>query len=341
MPVYNGEQHLAESIESILAQTFTDFDFVIIDDASTDNSPAILAKYATRDSRIRIITNEKNLNIAASLNKGLAIIRSPYIARMDADDWAYPNRLARQYEFMQANPQVTVCGGWVEIYETGKIACSPHTDTEIRTHMFFNNSIAHPTVMFRKDVVIRWVGGYNESMPPVEDYDLWVRLMASPEVRFAALAEALLRYRTHPGKDRTAYWEKQIYHVGQVRLRHLEYLGFSPGYKRYSDIIAGTARANTGMELRACGAWIAAIIKANSERKIYDPAIFITLLDQHWLRACLIAYPRIPIALLFFWYYTPHAKDKDFLFSVFYAFILRNKECTQNIIRRIKKWVHS
>jgi len=112
MPVYNGERYLNEAVDSILGQTFTDFEFLIIDDASTDKTPEILRSYD--DPRIRVVTNEENLGLSKSLNKGLALARGEFIARMDADDVSYPYRLQVQHEFMTQHPGAGVIGSWAE-----------------------------------------------------------------------------------------------------------------------------------------------------------------------------------------------------------------------------------
>ncbi|MCP8319033.1 MAG: glycosyltransferase, partial [Candidatus Methylarchaceae archaeon HK01B] len=115
MSVYNGEKYLREAIDSILNQTFKDFEFLIINDGSTDRTVEILRSY--HDSRIKIITNEKNMGLTKSLNKGLKIARSEYVARMDADDISYPRRLEVQYEYMKKNPDVGIVGSWNDVID--------------------------------------------------------------------------------------------------------------------------------------------------------------------------------------------------------------------------------
>lgn len=221
MPVYNGAEHLAESIDSILTQSFVNFEFIIIDDASTDATTQILADYAAEDDRIRVLTNGLNAKIAVSLNRGLEFARAPLIARMDADDWSHPERLAKQYAFMQANPDVTVCGTWLETYETGEQWKYPVTNSGIRKQLFFGSAFGHPTVMFRKARILH-CGGYAASMPPAEDYDLWVKLAADPCTRFANIDEVLLRYRIKQ-QPATVYYDAMHRQADVVRNKLCKY----------------------------------------------------------------------------------------------------------------------
>lgn len=210
MPVYNGEQFLAEAIESILGQTFADFEFLIVDDGSTDNSPTILADYASRDPRIRVVT-QANAGIVAALNRGLAECRSPLVARMDADDVSLPMRLERQMAFLAARPSVAVVGTAIQlISETGAAGPEVHhpaAQQVIARRLRHGNCLAHPSVMMRRDVVMG-VGGYREFLRHAEDYDLWTR--AAERHELANLPDCLLRYRVHGGQVSWAVAEAQV-----------------------------------------------------------------------------------------------------------------------------------
>lgn len=225
MSVYNSEKYLAEAVDSILNQTFKDFEFLIINDGSTDLSLAILELYAQKDSRIRVVNNDRNLGLIASLNKGLALASCDFIARMDADDVCMPDRLALQYEFMQHNPAVSVCGTAFRCYEFhDKVLEFPETHDEILIAFLFCCAIAHPTVMYRKNKILE-AGGYHENDIYAEDYGLWVRLLASKQAVFANLSQPLLRYRVHPTEPRKDYKETQINTTNRLRQYLLESLG--------------------------------------------------------------------------------------------------------------------
>ena len=177
MSVHNGERHLREAVDSILNQTFTDFEFIIVDDGSTDETPFILNDYL--DPRIVRCRNESNLGLTRSLNRGLAVAQGEYIARMDADDLALPQRLAMQVGVLDGNERVGAIGSWCILqYEDGRrITLSrPCTDVEIRWALLFDNYLPHPGVLLRRTAVER-VGGYNEKFAYAQDYDLFSRLV--------------------------------------------------------------------------------------------------------------------------------------------------------------------
>jgi len=146
MSVYNGSKYLAEAIESILHQSYTDFEFLIINDGSTDLSEKIIKSY--NDRRINYIKNNENIGLTRSLNKGLCLARGKYIARMDADDISMPDRFKEQVDFMEKNENVVACGTFIELFgiKTGKIKY-PIKDKEIREKFIFNPPLAHPTAV--------------------------------------------------------------------------------------------------------------------------------------------------------------------------------------------------
>jgi glycosyltransferase involved in cell wall biosynthesis len=200
MPVYNAERYLAEAVESILAQTYRDFEFIVIDDGSTDRSLAILERYAAQDARIRL-SSRPNAGLVVRLNEMVNAARGELIARMDADDIAMPERFARQFDFLNAHPEVVVvsCRTLAIDSDGDPIAefCTIQNHEEIdRMHLEARHGgvMSHPAAMIRASA-IRTVGGYRAEYWPVEDMDLWLRLA---EVgRLANLPERLLEYRQH------------------------------------------------------------------------------------------------------------------------------------------------
>ena len=198
MSVYNGERFLAPAIESILAQTFGDFEFLILDDGSRDGTVDLIHAYAARDARIRPIVRE-NRGLIVSLNQLLGEARAPIVARMDADDISRPERFARQHAFLEANPDYGVVGSWTQdIDERGKPYQVFGHDHPL-THEEFLAAIesrgallCHPGVMYRRDLVLG-VGGYHAAFRHCEDLDLWLRLAGV--TRLGSLPERLLFYR--------------------------------------------------------------------------------------------------------------------------------------------------
>ena len=258
MAVRNCASYLAESIDSILNQTFRDFEFIIVDDASTDATPQILADYAARDSRIRLLCNEQNLKLAASLNVALGIARAPLIARMDGDDWAYPSRLELQYAYMKAHPQIDICGTAIECFgdQTGIISWPEHHDV-IATLLLFFNAMAHPTVMGRKEA---FSFGYNPIYHKAQDYELWSRLLFEHGCRFGNLPDVLLRYRSDakPGFE--------PFHC-KISLRNVQRLGITATEKQIviheKLSVGGVAAVKGKYAAREIIDWLFLIYQAN------------------------------------------------------------------------------
>jgi len=196
MPVYNGERYLGQAIESILSQTFRDFEFIIIDGGSKDSTPAILAHYQQMDDRIRVYYQE-NQRLVDSLNMGCQLARGKYIARMDADDISLPQRLVRQVDFMEARPEIGILGTWAQsIDESGKKVENWHPPASpglVGWCLILSNCLIHGSVMMRRNVVEE-MGFYKPAASQApEDYDLWAR--ASLVTQVANIPEILVRYR--------------------------------------------------------------------------------------------------------------------------------------------------
>ena len=208
MPVYNTkEKFLREAVESILNQTFTDFEFIIINDGSDSITEDIILSY--KDLRIKYLKNEQNLGIVQSLNKAVKTAKGKYIARMDADDISMPHRLEKQYEFMENHPQCGVCGTYVTAFGNGNELLSPPSEPEILklTLLFKKNCIAHPTVLIRRKVLEEYLFQYNEEDTYAEDYGLWLRLL--DKVKLYNIRESLLNYRVHDSNISKVYRKPQ------------------------------------------------------------------------------------------------------------------------------------
>ncbi|TQE98476.1 MAG: glycosyltransferase [Spiribacter salinus] len=199
MAVYNGERWLAEAIESVLVQTFADFELLIHDDGSTDNSLKILRDYAATDARITVTTGT-NEGLAATLNRLIGTARAPFLARMDADDICLPDRFAKQVAYLDENPDCAVLGACeTTIDAAGRRIAKirvPLTHEEIDANNLRGvTSITHPTVMMRRDTVLRC--GYDPTYPTSQDLDLWLRMAEIG--RLANLPDIVLEFRIHGG----------------------------------------------------------------------------------------------------------------------------------------------
>lgn len=199
MPVYNTAKYLKEAIDSILTQTYTSFEFVIIDDASTDASVSIVQSY--KDSRIKLFVKPQNTGYTTSLNMGLEVAKGKYIARMDGDDISTIDRLEKQVAFLEQQTDIAVCGSWYEYIGGKKIIELPSTHDEIKVALLTYCAMGHPTVMLRNSFFKENQLKYNIENEPAEDYDLWARI--SSVGRLANIPEVLLHYRIHANQVST------------------------------------------------------------------------------------------------------------------------------------------
>ena len=215
MPAYNAEKYLKEAIDSILTQTFADFELIVINDCSKDATEQIILSYD--DSRVVYLKNEQNLGVAGTLNRGLSVAQGEYVARMDADDISEPQRLQVQLKFLEAHPQVVMCGSHVTVFfDTGeqRVCYYPTNDGQIRAVLLFACPFAHPSVMLRTNVLRDHGLHYDEEFEKVEDYRLWTKL--AEYGKLANLPEPLLRYRKHP--QQVCATSPQAQYEGKVRL---------------------------------------------------------------------------------------------------------------------------
>jgi len=210
MSVYNTERFVIQAIESILGQTYRDFEFVIVNDGSTDKTGQILSEFQKRDARIVLLNNQKNIGVTKSLNIALKEARGKYVARMDPDDISRKDRLEIQISYMKSNPLTDILGSYVKsIDEDGSITGEwiyPDDPVSIRWQLIFANALAHPSVVYKKDIVLS-AGGYNEDLASGIDYDLWVRL--SPKARICQVKEFLVMWRSHTGSITYQYAERR------------------------------------------------------------------------------------------------------------------------------------
>lgn len=274
MPAYNAEKYINEAIDSILAQTFTDFEFIIIDDGSTDSTCAIVESYS--DSRIRFFKNEHNLGVAATLNRGLDLARGEYIARMDADDISLPTRFEKQAAYMDEHQDIVVCGTaycmFGENISEQVIECT--TDwRKAKAELLFSPCVAHPSVMIRKKILENNSLRYEEKYEGTEDYVLWWRIAQYGKI--AALQNILLKYRIH---------NEQITEIQSRDLKkrelfksftkeRLNQLGLEPTeteidvFFKYAN---GKANTYNDKEINIFGTILSKIIKQNTITHFFD-----------------------------------------------------------------------
>jgi len=224
MSVYNGARFLAKSIESILSQSFTNFEFIIIDDCSTDNSLKIIKNYQKKDKRIRVISNKVNLGLTKSLNKGLKIAVGKYIARIDADDYCREDRLKKQFDFLEKNKDIFLVASWASIINKNgnvlRVKKTSTTSKAIKKKLEKNNCLFHSSIMFRRKPRFR----YRSKFVYAQDYDFYLNLLTKDK-KIAIIPEPLIFYRTNYNtisvkrktqqslfaqKAKEFYWQRKI-----------------------------------------------------------------------------------------------------------------------------------
>lgn len=245
--VYNGEAFLGAAIESILQQTLADFEYILVDDASTDRSSAILRDYAAKDARLKIVTNPHNLNPSGALNRALACARAAYVANLDQDDLAWPERLERQVGFLDAHPEVGVLGAQVQMVDASGRNLGPliyPTTPELaRWQVFFRSPVLHSAAMMRRSLVEQ-AGGYSVMRWFANDYILFARLLAVTQI--TNLADTLVSYRRH-GSQTASRWDRL--QRGQVWLLIHALLNERLGLRVGLDDIAQLYRAVRGEQM--------------------------------------------------------------------------------------------
>lgn len=286
LPVYNGADFLRPAIDSILAQSVSDFELLVIDDGSTDGSREIVG--ACGDSRIRLIENGRNLGLIATLNRGLDLARGEFIARMDADDFSQPERFARQLAYLDAHPNIGGCGTWFEKCsdQGGVTMRMPETPGLIRLFLVFDNPFLHSSMMLRRRLLDEHGLRYDPAYPHTEDYDLWVR--CSERMDLANVPAVLMRYRDHPGNVSHRYGHEQDTAAGRVRARQLRQLGLSPTAAELAlhlDLVE--CQLGGGLDrLAAARDWLTKVLTAGCQRHGVRAAEIYPYLGRYWYGAC-------------------------------------------------------
>ena len=227
MPVFNGEKYLQTAIDSILSQTLTDLEFIIIDDYSTDSTPKILKKI--QDKRVKIYRNPSNLGVAGSLNRALTLAKGKYVARMDADDISAPTRLQKQLEFLESNPSAVACGVQVDIIDaqnrTTGTRFFPQSATSCHDYLMLSSPILHPTLMARASIYKKI--GYTAKYKTAEDWDLYFKLLKFGQLQ--NLSDTLYSYRQIFGSNGFKNIKKAFILITRIRLQAIKN-GYQPAW---------------------------------------------------------------------------------------------------------------
>ena len=284
MPVYNGERYLEETLRSLLSQTFTDFELLIIDDGSTDATPDIIERAA--DARIRYLRNERNMGISYSANRGIEESRGKYMARADADDIHLPHRLAVQWEFMEQHPEIAVCGGLLDMFDAAKgVYPLPEEPEVIKAHLAFYCSLAQPSSFFRKDFLIRNVVRYDQSFIAAGDLDLWYRITHNYGGLLANIPQVLVLYRVHEHSISRTAEGKQSNAASFTRCRHFEEWGIAltDAQRKLHHRICFNQSPLDKETVEAIKNWFILLKKQNEESPRYAPLPWKTVLARKFL----------------------------------------------------------
>lgn len=226
MSVYNGDlSYLQVAIDSIINQTYKDFQFLIVDDGSNDETKEVLERNKRTDSRIEVVHNEANKGLIYSLNRGLRLADSIWVARMDADDWSYPNRLETQIDYLQSHPELVVLGTAAQYIENGKRFPKKHLPTsrgQVAAAIPFYSPFCHPSVVLNREHILN-VGGYPEN-DAAEDYGLWARLLSLDCLAMENLPIVLFKYRK--GIHSVSYRKRQMKSSQDIQSRLAKEMGF-------------------------------------------------------------------------------------------------------------------
>lgn len=251
MPAYNAQQYLREAVASILNQTERDFELILVNDGSTDETHSIAQELSSVDSRIRYFSQD-NRGVVAALNRGLELCKGDFIARMDADDVSHPRRLEQQLALLRANPDVIICGSDALVLgRAGSRIRKPRSDRACRACLLVFPCFVHPSVMFRRSVVDRGLR-YRADFQYAEDYDLWVRIGELGKMR--NIRQPLLSYRLHADQlTRTRQTPQQQVHT-DISTRRLAEAGIVIGAQEFRDIFwpQHSARSRPRILLSAC-----------------------------------------------------------------------------------------
>jgi glycosyltransferase involved in cell wall biosynthesis len=270
-------------VESILSQSFTDFEFLIIDDHSQDGTYEYLQTLT--DSRIKLIRKPVNSGYANSLNMGLDMARGEYIARMDGDDIALPERFAKQVKFMDQHPGVVVAGTCYKVLGTDAIVQMPLSFEAANIVAIMQVPVAHPTVFIRRSVLVMNRLRYNETLEPTEDYDLWTRLMEYG--RIENLPEALLLYRRHSEQESITKFNRLIEAAVSIRERQLKKL-LNFDHKPYDLLFAIAVLTKQPVDvssrsLKILRQLLLDMYESNASKKVYDEQLLYHYLRDSWV----------------------------------------------------------
>ena len=277
IPVFNGEKYLRESIHSVLSADYIELEMWVVDDGSSDSSREILASF--KDPRLKIVLNDRNMGVAAALNRLLGHCSGKYVARMDADDLCLKSRFRVQVDYLETHPEIGLLGAQVACFPGDpKFPIMPKRHELIDAWCLFASPMIHPTVMWRRELNLT----YQETPPTAEDYDLWVKSLK--RTRLENLADEVIQYRQDFGVKKVSYLKEQKSGGSSIRSKLLDELGIEssdPGRDIHEKL--SQLRVHPGVyDSTAVSAWLKHLQVVNSRTRRYHPEALDVMLARKW-----------------------------------------------------------
>jgi len=278
MPTFNSAHYLRDAISSVLRQSFQDFELVVVDDGSTDETASVLNQIA--DPRLQVVSLDQNMGLASARNVGLEKSRGELIAWLDSDDLSRSDRLMRQVRILRKEPEIGLCGSWVKTFGGTRTHSwrYPRSADVIASRMVFDDPLATSSVVVRR-VAVEEAGGFNRSLAPAEDYDLWERL--THKWHLVNVPRFLTRYRLHNAQSSVMQREKQCQAVRAIQARQLQRLTDhldSEEWRIHLALGRGWGEGLSSEDLPLVEAWVRRLLSANETRKEYPVSAFRSVL---------------------------------------------------------------
>jgi glycosyltransferase involved in cell wall biosynthesis len=274
LPAYNAEKYISEAVQSILNQTYPNFEILIYDDGSTDKTIDVINQLT--DPRIRLIKKDKNVGLVDSLNRGIEEAKGKYIARMDADDIAMPDRFFTQIKLMEEDTNIVLCGSWISFISENRIGKQPEHHDEIAVKLITSCAFLHPTVILRRAFLVTNQLRYRTDYFPAEDYDLWCRI--SRRGKTYNIPEVLLKYRTHQQQVSSVLSSKQLEITRLIGSQMLNTIVSNHNYNNllsdYMDNQFSYNQIKQEMNL------LLALQRQNKQKEIFNHALFKKFLEK-------------------------------------------------------------
>lgn len=289
VPARNAARWLADTIDSVLVQTFADFELLVVDDASTDETAAVAG--AVRDPRLHLIVLPRNVGAAGARNAGIEAARGEFLAFLDADDLALPDRLERQVAFLRRHPEIGLCGGWVKTFGARDEVWTAHPRHEqIKAELLFRSSLMQSAIMCRRDEMRAHGLAYDASIALSEDFELWTR--CAEVMRLANIQDVLVRYRIHGDNISIRANERRLGFNRLIRRRQLARLGLEPTAEEealhHSLAEYGpTGPARRAFDLNAVERWLLRLRDGNGLSGYVGEEALGVLLYEYWRRCCI------------------------------------------------------